>query len=91
MIKSSDFILEKPRKLLTTGKTISILRELKGWTQNELAMRSKISPTNISLLENDHIDIGKKRSIQLAKAFGIHPAVIMFPEYVPSEFKLQVA
>lgn len=25
--------------------------------------------------------IGKKRAEQLAKAFGVHPAIIMFPEY----------
>ena len=91
MSKKADYILEKPRRILTTGRIIAILRELKGWTQEELASRSKISATNISLLENDKIDIGKKRSVLLAKAFGIHPAVIMFPEYVPSEFSLQVA
>lgn len=27
------------------------------------------------------MDIGKKRAEQLAKAFGVHPAIIMFPEY----------
>jgi transcriptional regulator with XRE-family HTH domain len=66
---------------LSTGETIKILRELKGWTQEELSKRSGINSKNISMLENDHVDIGKKRAIQLAKAFGIHPAIIMFPEY----------
>jgi len=37
------------------------------------------------MLENDHLDIGKKRAEQLAKAFGIHPAIIMFPEYEARE------
>jgi len=58
-----------------------LLRELKGWTQGELARHSGISVTNISLLENKKDEIGKRRAEQLAKAFNVHPAIIMFPEY----------
>ncbi len=58
-----------------------MLRELKGWTQAELARQSGVSSTNISMLENDRIDIGKRRAEQLAGAFDVHPAIIMFPEY----------
>lgn len=58
-----------------------MLRELKGWTQEELARRSGISSTNLSALENDKLEIGKKRAEQLAKAFNVHPAIIMFPDY----------
>ena len=36
---------------------------------------------NISLLENNKVEIGKRRAEQFAKAFGVHPAIIMFPEY----------
>lgn len=35
----------------------------------------------LNLLENGRIDIGRKCAEQLVKAFGVHPAVIMFPEY----------
>jgi len=66
---------------MSTGAVIRNLRELKQWTQQELAKRSGITVTNISLLENDRVDIGKKRAENLAKAFGVHPAIIMFPEY----------
>jgi len=62
-----------------------MLRELKGWTQKTLAEHSGISVTNISLLENGRVDIGKKRAEQLARAFGVHPAIIMFPEYEAKE------
>jgi len=72
---------------LSTGEVISMLRELKGWTQEELAKRSGISPTNLSLLENDRVEIGKKRVEQLAKAFGVHPAIIMFPEHEAREIQ----
>ena len=66
---------------LTTGDVIRMLRELKDWTQADLAARCKISPTNLSALENNRVDIGKKRATQLAEAFNVHPAIIMFPEY----------
>jgi transcriptional regulator with XRE-family HTH domain len=85
--RDSDFMPAKPHAILTTGEVIRMLRELKGWTQEELAEKSGISATNLSLLENDKIDIGKKRSEQLAKAFNVHPTIIMFPEYEAVEIR----
>jgi transcriptional regulator with XRE-family HTH domain len=79
-----DFATAKSHAMLTTGEVIRMLRELKEWTQEELATRSGISPTNLSALENGRVDIGKRRAEQLAKAFNIHPAIIMFPEYETS-------
>jgi len=76
-----DFIPSQKHADVTSGEAIRMLRDLKGWTQEELAARSGINAKNISLLENDRIEIGKRRAEQLAKAFGIHPAIIMFPEY----------
>ena len=81
------FIPAKPHVKLTTGEVIRMLRELKGWTQAELSKRSGISATNISLLENERVEIGKKRTEQIAKAFDIHPAIIMFSEYEGQEIK----
>ena len=80
-----DFVTAEAHASLTTGEVIRMLRELKGWTQKELEKRSGISTTNLSLLENEKIVIGKKRAEQLAKAFDIHPAIIMFPEYEARE------
>ena len=80
-----DFVAAESHASLTTGEVIRMLRELKGWTQKTLAERSGISATNISLLENGRVDIGKKRAEQLAKSFGVHPAIIMFPEYEARE------
>lgn len=77
----NDFLPAKSHETLTTGEVIRMLRELKEWTQEELAARSGISSTNLSALENGRVDIGKRRAEQLAKAFNIHPAIIMFPEY----------
>lgn len=81
----SQFIAPRSHALLSTGEVIRMLRELKGWTQKTLAESSGISVTNISLLENGRVDIGKKRAEQLAGAFGVHPAIIVFPEYEAKE------
>ncbi len=82
-----DFQPAKKRASITSGEVIRMLRELKGWTQEELASKSGINAKNISLLENDKIEIGKKRALQLATAFDIHPAIIMFPEYESKEIQ----
>jgi transcriptional regulator with XRE-family HTH domain len=83
----NEFVTAKPHAKLTTGEVIRMLRELKGWTQAELAKRSGISATNISLLENNKVEIGKKRVENIAKAFSVHPAIIMFPEYEAKEIQ----
>ena len=83
----NEFVSARPHASLTTGEVIRMLRELKGWTQSELAERSGINATNISLLENDKVDIGKKRVELLAKAYDVHPAIIMFPEYEAREIQ----
>ena len=83
--KHTHFGPARPHAKLTTGEVIRLLRELKGWTQAELSRRSRINATNISLLEHNRVDIGKRRAEQLAEAFGIHPAIIMFPEYEARE------
>lgn len=83
----SEFVPAKPHAPLTSGEVIRMLRALKGWTQAELAARSGISATNLSLLENNRVEIGKKRAEQLARAFDVHPAIIMFPEYEAREIQ----
>ena len=81
-----EFVQVKQHATLTTGEVIRMLRELKGWTQEKLAGHCGLHATNISMLENNRVDIGKKRAEQLARAFGVHPAIIMFPEYESVEF-----
>jgi transcriptional regulator with XRE-family HTH domain len=82
-----DFKPVKQHTILTTGEVIKMLRELKGWTQEELSKYCSINAKNISMLENNKLEIGKKRAEQLAKAFNIHPAIIMFPEYESKEIQ----
>ena len=77
----------KQHAILTTGEVIKMLRELKGWTQEELSKYCSINAKNISMLENNKLEIGKKRAVQLATAFDVHPAIIMFPEYEAKEIQ----
>ncbi len=85
--KNSDFVPARKRADLSTGEVIRMLRDLKGWTQEELARRSGINSNNLSALENGKLEIGKKRAEQLAAAFKVHPAIIMFPEYQAVEIQ----
>jgi transcriptional regulator with XRE-family HTH domain len=87
MKAQSQYGVAKAHAALSTGEVIRMLRELKGWTQPELARRSGISVPNLSLLENEKVEIGKKRAEQLAGAFNVHPAIIMFPEYEAKEIE----
>ena len=77
----------KQHAIITTGEVIKMLRELKGWTQEELSKYCSINAKNISMLENNKLEIGKKRAVQLATAFDVHPAIIMFPEYEAKEIQ----
>ena len=86
-LRKEDFVPAQRQIELSIGDVIRILREWNEWTQQELAERCGISPTNISLLENDRVDIGKKRAESLARAFGIHPAIIMFHGYESADIK----
>jgi len=86
-INQKDYFPAEKHAVLTTGEVIKMLRELKGWTQEELAKKCEINATNISMLENDRLDIGKRRAEQLARAFNVHPAIIMFPEYESEEIR----
>jgi ribosome-binding protein aMBF1 (putative translation factor) len=79
--KKSKYLPERTHITLSVAQTIAMLRELKGWTQEELAKKSGIAASNISRLENGHLDLGKQRAIALAKAFDVHPATLMFPDY----------
>jgi transcriptional regulator with XRE-family HTH domain len=86
-INKSSFKSAKQHAILTTGEVIKMLRELKGWTQEDLSKFSSINAKNISMLENNKLEIGKKKAEQLAKAFNVHPAIIMFPEYESKEIQ----
>ncbi|MCX6112747.1 MAG: helix-turn-helix transcriptional regulator [Proteobacteria bacterium] len=79
--KKKDLNIAGQNIIISPGEMVKTLRELKGWSQNELAKKTGISQTNISAIENGKIQIGRDRAIIFARAFNVHPGSIMFSNY----------
>lgn len=67
--------------LMSPGEMVRVLRDLKGWSQLDLASETGISQTNLSAIENGRVQIGRERAITLAEALNVHPGSIMFADY----------
>ena len=66
---------------LTPGKALRIARELQGLSQSQLARKTGIAQSALSALESGDTEMGLKRARVLARALGVHPAVIAFPDW----------
>ena len=75
LVPAGQSVLMSPREMIRT------LRELKKWSQLDMARETGISQTNISAIENGRVQIGKERAIVIAEALGVHPGSIMFADY----------
>lgn len=64
---------------LSVGESVRILRELQGYSQNELAGLSGIPQATLSAIENDRVRLGVERAKTLGRALQCHPAVLVFP------------
>ena len=64
---------------VSVGESVRIIRELQGFSQNELAKRTGIPQATISAIENDRVRLGVERAKVLAQALKCHPAVLVFP------------
>jgi len=80
-INRSELVGAADSILMTPGDMVRELRELKGWSQLDLAAETGISQTNISAIENGRVELGKARAIIFAQALSVHPAAIMFADY----------
>ena len=47
-------------------------------SQNQLAKLTGISPSTISGIENDRVNLGVERAKVIARALKCHPAVLVF-------------
>jgi transcriptional regulator with XRE-family HTH domain len=56
----------------TLGDKIRYFRNLKGWSQEEMADKLSLSLPAYSKIERNITDIGFKRLTQISKAFGIN-------------------
>lgn len=64
---------------VTVGESVRIIRELQGYSQNELANLTRIPQSTISAIENDRVQLGVERAKVLGRALKCHPAVLVFP------------
>lgn len=64
---------------VTVGESVKIIRELQGFSQNELAARSGIPQSTISAIENNRVNLGVERAKVLARVLRVHPSVLVFP------------
>jgi transcriptional regulator with XRE-family HTH domain len=78
---ASGYIKSKVRATLNSGDSVRVAREMLGWSQNELAKRTKIPQSTISGIESNRIALGVERAKKLAIALHVHPAVLLFPQW----------
>ena len=64
---------------VSVGESVRIIRELQGYSQNELARLTGIPQATLSGIENDRVRLGVERAKVLARALKCHPAVLVFP------------
>ncbi len=64
---------------VSVGESVRIIRELQGYSQNELARLTGIPQATISAIENDRVRLGVERAKVIARALKCHPAVLVFP------------
>ena len=64
---------------VSVGESVRIIRELQGFSQNQLAHLTGIPQTTISAIENERVRLGVERAKVLSRALKCHPAVLVFP------------
>ena len=69
----------KKRINVSAGESVRSIRELQGFSQNQLAQRTGIPQATLSAIENDRVRLGVERAKVLARALKCHPAVLVFP------------
>jgi transcriptional regulator with XRE-family HTH domain len=77
-----------PQVKATPGQIVRAFRTNFGLTLKELEQITGVSYTNLSAIEHDRVDVGVRRAVLLAAAFGIRPEQILFPQgYVRPDHK----
>jgi transcriptional regulator with XRE-family HTH domain len=64
---------------VSVGESVRLIRELQGYSQNELARATGISQATLSAIENDRVRLGVERAKVLGRALKCHPAGLVFP------------
>jgi transcriptional regulator with XRE-family HTH domain len=62
---------------LTAGANMRRIRKNRGWSQHRLAAEIGMAPCMISFLEGGHRDFTIPTFARVARALGVHPAVLL--------------
>ena len=76
-----NFTPSKKRVRITQGEMLRIVREKNELSQNELAKLSGLTQSTTSSIENNRVSLGVERAKALARVLGVHPAVLVFPDW----------
>ena len=66
--------------MMSLGKKIKLLRQEKGWSQDELAYHAQIDGRQISRYENDKVTPSVEVVVKLAKAFDVSIDHLLFDD-----------
>ena len=76
-----DYVPADTGIVLSPGETIKTLREMNELTQEALSAKTGIAQTTISAIESGRTKLGAERAKTFARAFNVHPAVILFSDW----------
>ncbi len=85
-----DFFQDLKHSKTTPGGVIRALRTNFKITLKELAKATGIAESNLSLIENDKVEVGVKRASLIATALGIEPSSILFPQGYESPYQRKI-
>jgi len=77
-------IPSRVRVELSPGQAVRIARELQEMSQADLAAACGIPQPTISGIEGGRVKLGAERAEKLARALKVHPAVLLWPNWVES-------
>jgi transcriptional regulator with XRE-family HTH domain len=78
-------VRSRVRVELSPGQAVRVGRELQELTQADLASLCDIPQSTISAIESGRVKLGAERAERLARALRVHPAVLLWPNWVESE------
>jgi transcriptional regulator with XRE-family HTH domain len=77
----AHYVPSRVRVVLAPSDSVRIARESQEMTQAQLAEASGIPQPTISSIESGRATLGAERAEKLARALGVHPAVLLWPNW----------
>ena len=62
----------------TPGTRLALARNVRGWSQKELAKRMGVTPSNVSWMERELNDMKTSTAVKIAAVLGCSPGFLAF-------------